>query len=174
MILLAGIKLTRLTKPHRNFSDNDTDYVDNYATTRLTRTYQYGDHDFADVGQNATTTKENPHLDVTRRDELQRPHEETGHLYLANGSESISKSRETPNRTSTIEARIIHSGNVTSSRHGGDEDRSEAGTTAGNGNLNSKRTTANQKAIDDAVRDGLKDLHDLYFIKEPLLYKMGE
>lgn len=46
--------------------------------------------------------------------------------------------------------------------------------TTENGNPNEEEAEVEQRAIDDAVKDGLKELHDLYFVKEPLLYKMGE
>ncbi|KRT84927.1 hypothetical protein AMK59_993, partial [Oryctes borbonicus] len=180
LILLAGIKFTRLTRPHRNFSDNDTD---DYAK-RLSRTYPYNnDHDFADRGQNATpTTKGNSHLDATYNDERQPRRQQhlysknNGHLYPTDGiSESVTNRIRKPpyGDELTIESKIIHSGGVTGNgpRHV-DENYTEAGATAGNF-LNDAEVEAKQKAIDEAVKDGLKELHDLYFVKEPLLYKMG-
>ncbi|KAI4456683.1 oxidase/peroxidase [Holotrichia oblita] len=191
LILLAGIKLTRLTKPHRNFSDNDTDhYIDDYVT-RLTRTYRYddSDHDFADHGLNITsTTKENPYnyttYDYKQRNEKQQQHQKQQllydnndeHLYpIDNASESVFNHREPPQDALTAESRIIHSGGIIwNSLHGGDKNYPKLGTTTGSGNfLSGKEVEDNQKVIDEAVKDGLKELHELYFIKEPLLYKMG-
>ncbi|GJQ72253.1 hypothetical protein Trydic_g3344 [Trypoxylus dichotomus] len=186
LILLAGIKFTRLTRPHRNFSDNDTDhYVDDYVK-RLVRTYRHNnDHDFAERGQNATpTTKGNPHLDATYNDVRQPQHQQqhlyeknNGHLYPINGiSESVTNRREPPYGDKLpIESRIIHSGSVIrNGPHSDDENYTQVDTAAENENfLKDKEVEAKQRAIDEAVKDGLKELHDLYFVKEPLLYKMG-
>lgn len=174
MILLVGIKFTRLTKPYRNFSDNDTDYADNY-TTRLKRTYHYDDRDFANGGQHATT-KGNSHVDVTQDGQQ---HRQTNNEKKLQHSESIWNRLTTTvpiqsSSTLAIESRIVHRGNNIGVDRRGDDTHSGGDVTTENGNPNEEEAEVEQRAIDDAVKDGLKELHDLYFVKEPLLYKMGE